>query len=540
MSTGSSMRWRHGLRLELRARVLFVGCGLFAPTAGDLEAVSPQSASDTIPLVFDFVHDGQIGEWRAWPVERVLAPGRTGVQGLVWIGQVEAGLAVALELRAAEGGDPAATRVSVGLAGAGPTALPPVGWGHQFGFEKLETVEECERWEGWEPSECAAWFERQVRHRETVTRLLERRWEVTGGTAGPPRETVASAALESTSRGVRERLSPLSPAADASAPELRRAAIEGTPGAVGLEFLIPWEAFPPVPAPVLSDFRFSVGWTGAAGESGGGGQVGMEPAVFPRPLSHRVTACGYGTRGIVLLGDPRISARFPSEDAAVYMRPRAEPLLDRLIVIDNEAAGYQYTPEPGAISPAAFEATYTTLQAPGGGTLCGPVLALAADGSASRAARWTRTRQGAPEALVDMRQVQVREGADGGLFVMEGPRVFWTYYGSGQCGACPRVELEVYHVDRSTGAVTSAFRYASIADASLGETEIMVSDDWARIDVFESRAEEEGNPGDLTWGVRRYCLDAGEIEYRLCGAERPVPEPPERLRLEYEEAAGLR
>ena len=119
----------------------------------------------------------------------------------------------------------------------------------------------------------------------------------------------------------------------------------------------------------------------------------------------------------------------------------------------------------------------------------------------------------------------------------EGPRVWFSYYGSGQCGACPRVGVRVHHIDAESGAVTEALAYARVADAGSSDVEIEVSEDWGEITAYESITDWEVEPPETHWRATRFCFrdaeDGQRPRYDVCGEDEPVSEPPERLRLRY-------
>jgi hypothetical protein len=507
--------------------------------ASSAAVVAEAHAADTIPRVTDFDLDGELGEWRLRSTDQVLPATPTTPQALVWIGQVERGLAVAAEIRTAGVSDVEDARLSIWLADADPPALPPVGWGHQFGFETLESEADCEAMDWGEELRafCAQWYRDQIEHRSRLAPLFERRWLVSTRAPEAPIETLARPAFAAIVPEVRSKLEPLEPS---SGPEARARPLAGTPGALGLEVLVPWEAFPPVKALDLSAVRVSVGMVA--------GDTGTEPAVpeglLPRPLAaplaHRLTPCGYGLRQIAIFSEPEIGVRLPSDQAGLYMIPDPSLDLSRLIVIDNEAGGYQYEPDSTSISPAAFVAEYSALELGGDEVLCGPFLAHKHGERVSDTVQGTRSGEESPwPFLVDARHMEARQLADGDWLVKEGPRVWWSYYGSGQCGACPRVGVRVHHVDTGTGAVTETLGFTQLVGSGVSDVEIEVSEDWLEVTAYELVTDWEADPLESHWKATRYCFrDAAAGQrprYDVCGEEEPVPEPPKRLRLQYEE-----
>jgi hypothetical protein len=242
---------------------------------------------------------------------------------------------------------------------------------------------------------------------------------------------------------------------------------------------------------------------------------------------------------IALFDRPEVSVRLPSERAALLMIPDRSQELVRLVVLDNEARGYQYEPDPAAVSPAAFEADYSSIDLGEGEFLCTPFLTYRKGELVSAAAAQTGTGEGSPwELLVDSRHLETRRLDDGDLLVKQGPRVWWSYYGSGQCGACPRAGIDLYHIEAATGRVTPALNVVTVASGDGNDIEIDLSPDWLGVTVYRSMTDWDIEPPSTTWKATSYCFqDSGDAgpSYEVCGEEEPVPEPAKRLRLRYTE-----
>ena len=514
----------------------------------DLSAL-PQEAIDTIPLAVDFALDGDLAEWRSRPTDQVLRGTATTPQALVWLGQVPTGIVVAAEVRGASQDSPDPARLSIWLSDADSPILPPIGWGHQFGFETLNDEAECGQMDWGEEGRelCVRWYGAQVTHRESLKPLLARRWSVSVASPETIRENLADPAFEGLDPGIREKLAPLEPA---GSPTVRSRPIAGAESALGLEILIPWDAFPPVRPLDLDAVILGVAWDSGTGSRSGDGDPARR-RMLAAPLRHRLTACGYGLREIALFDRPEISVRLPSEEAALFMIPDRSLELRRLIVLDNEAHGYQYDPDSTVVSPAAFEADYSSIDLGEGESLCTPFLTYRKEERVSSAAAQTRTGEGSPwELLVDSRHLETRRLEDGDWLVKQGPRVWWTYYGSGQCGACPRAGIDLFHVEAATGRVTPALSVVTVAAGDGNDIEIDLSPDWLGVTVYRSVTDWDIEPPSTTWKATRYCFrDAGDAGpsggeppkvddppgYEVCGEEESVPEPPKQLRLRYAE-----
>jgi hypothetical protein len=224
------------------------------------------------------------------------------------------------------------------------------------------------------------------------------------------------------------------------------------------------------------------------------------------------------------------------------MVPEPSGDLRSLIVLDNEAAGYAYEPDPDMRSPAAFRVEYPVIDVGRGERLCGPVAALAREGERVTPPGWAETGEGNPAGtLIDPKTLDVRRLANGDLLVKSGPRVVYSYYGSGQCGACPRVLLEFLHVSVATGEVGRALSLLDVVDDD--DLEIEVSDDWRRVSIWRAVTDYDVSPPTRTWNVEWQCRAepalAGEgPRWESCGSEEDVPEPPRRLRRFFGGAYG--
>ncbi len=513
-------------------------------------APAPIEQGPPISFIEEFLFDGGVSEWRARPVDRVLDAAGPRPQALIWVGQVEEGLVIAAEVRGATPLD-ASAALLVSLSGPREPEFPPVGWGHQFGFEILADSTSCADVDATagDDGACVGWYRRQLEHRQRLPALFERAWRLEISEPGAIREVRAAPAFVDEPN--RERLAVLAPSGRVRS--LTRE-IQGTQG-VGLELLIPWSAFPPVRAPDLDAVRIDVQWAEASSESDFDARrdpeiddstpiavttlFGVNPRPLARPLTHYVTPCRSGLAGLLLPGTESQRPRVASDDAVVYMTPDPSADLRRLVVLDNHAEGYQYTPGSGTLSPQAFAVTFEVLDVGHGARLCTPVLALATDGGRASPEDWTLTGQGNPwELFARLRDLEVRRLDDGSLLALSGPRVFMSYYGSGQCGACPRVSVEIFHIDTGTGEIGAVLRHLAVAEPDSRDVEIEVSQDWTEVTVFESETLWDANPIETRWSATRYCQTAtpeAPPSYEICGEEEDVPEPAVNLRARYRE-----
>jgi hypothetical protein len=456
----------------------------------------------------------------------------------MWVGQVDEGIVVAAEIRSGLVPDETAT-LRIGLRGSGELTFPPLGWGHQFGFNVLHSEEDCARREMGDddPSACEAWYTRQLDYRAALSPLFEREWRLRLLDAENVEEVAAGAAFARLPATVRDVIGPLAPRGSATA---FTRPIAGTAGGVGVEVLIPWSAFPPVRAPDLAAVTLAFDWVdpGADPASESGWLAGTEPRALANPRTHTITPCEYGLAGLLIPGGHGRSSRPASDGAVPYMIPEVSGDLRSLIVLDNVAAGYLYEPDGSTWSPAAYESSYEVLDVGRGERVCTPVLAYAADGERASTSDWTETGEGDWFGLqVDPRELDVRRLDDGDLLVKSGSRVTFSYYGSGQCGACPRVGIDFFHISTESGAITPALRFVEIAEPTIRDIEIEVSDDWSTVSIFRSEPRFASDDVNIDWSLTRYCIvrtPGIATTYEICAEETDVEEPPKRLRLRYQ------
>lgn len=515
------------------AAIAAAGCGL-ASDAGDALAQDAAVAGQPIPHVEAFRHDGNVGEWRARPIDRILPSNGRIPQALVWVGQVAEGIVVAAEIRSGVEADEAAT-LQIGIRGAGDISFPPIGWGHQFGFVDLAGPSDCEGREFGEedPVGCESWYARQVDFRAALPPLFEREWRLRLTTPDDVPEVRASPAFDRLPEQIRGSVAPLAPR---GRPLALTRPIVGTEGGVGVEFLIPWSAFPPVRAPTLEAVHLAVEWLDPRLDTGVAWLVGTGARPLENMLDHIITPCQYGLAGLLIPGGEDRFSRPASAGAVPYMIPEATGDLRSLIILDNQAAGYLYEPTGDTWSPSAFQPTFEVLDVGRGERLCTPVLAYARDGERAGPSDWTETGEGDWFALqVDPREIDVRRLDNGDLLVKSGARVAWSYYGSGQCGGCPRVGLDFFHVSQRTGRITPALRFLGLAEPTVRDIEIEVADDWKTVMIWQSEPRFEGDDMEVVWGLTRYCLDdaARGDTFEICAEEEEVDEPPDRLRRRY-------
>ncbi len=479
--------------------------------------------------------DGRLGEWRDHPTSVELpAAGRAGRPTKLWLATWSRGLTLAGRVHAAEArfegsaeslhaGDHVVLRIALVDA----LDLPPIGFGSHHGEVRFASEDDCAD----PPSRsfplagpairhhCRSWVAGQRRHRERLARLYQRRWilgpALGASDPGLVLEDVASPAFAGLDLHAREQLAALRPA---GRPRMAVHADPDDPGAYGFEILVPWNALPPADALDLARLHLSL--EVHAGHAGGEPEPPPLPAARPEawtawrlevPRRHRLGACGAPLRGL----DPYRRWR------PAHYRPAGEAAggrLDEAFVIANDAAGYRDAPQ-GA-SPIIHVTRFFAAALGEGEAVCGPGLALLRGGE-----RFAIALPGPGPGDPEMgswipEELEARREGDRWL-VKLGPRVASaSWFGTGQCGACPRATLRILAIDPA-GAVETWLDVDRVIDlSSLVDLDLHLSEDWRRLDHYE-RVPDEGD-GALRWLRTSRCRE--EAGFEPCGAaERRAP-----------------
>jgi hypothetical protein len=94
----------------------------------------------------------------------------------------------------------------------------------------------------------------------------------------------------------------------------------------------------------------------------------------------------------------------------------------------------------------------------------------------------------------------------------------------GQCGACPRVDVRIFAVDKNL-KVSQALDLSGIIDTNGQSEDFALSDDWTKVIQFEEAPEnDKGEAG--AWSSITWCLNGKE--YEKCEEKQNVqpPDPP--------------
>ena len=181
-------------------------------------------------------------------------------------------------------------------------------------------------------------------------------------------------------------------------------------------------------------------------------------------------------------------------------------------ILVNDGVGYQY--EPDDLSPVARPVHFFWHGIGTGEWVCGPYLSYR-----------NSERSLGFDINVDQDGFDARRLPGGDLLIKVGPRVYYSEFGSGTCGACPRTELRIVRLGADLRPL-QMIRLGGIVDNGSGVSQDYgLSRDWSQIVQYdEAGLDDQGNPGP--WSSTTWCR--GESTYGQCDHQDKVdpPDPP--------------
>lgn len=415
--------------------------------------------------------------------------------------------------------------VEVWLAATPDVDLPEIGWGNQFDDVTLaEGADSCEEWAkemqdaADEKRKCRDWATAQVAYRPYLKRLFVRQWLLT---PDYEIESFATPAYEE----IQKRFSGLGDEIPDILNPRGKVRMYFFPEQSGYSFeiSIPFEALPPLPSLNASELYLEVDVVKAAPE---GQKLGVystsslkreygKPETFnvlrlDPPLYFSLTPCA-----LPLAGTDKRGGYHPAWFIPVG-GPEPRYQTDTFILV-NDPAGYRY--EPAGLSPKVRETHYFWQGGGPGEWVCGPHLTYK-KGNFSTSYPYTISQEG----------FEIKRLPGGELLVKTGPRVWYSEFGSGQCGACPRTDLRIFGLTGDM-KIREALRLGDTIDGPrLFSQDFTVSADWSWITEFELEGNEEDLPG--SWSSTTYCLivdtekdRTGTHVYRPCELGKNVQPP---------------
>jgi hypothetical protein len=473
--------------------------------------------------------DGDPGEWGNRPASMPLvAKSPAARDGRVWVAQSADALIIAARIGGplphfakspAEmaGGD----HVEVWLALIDDPKLPKIGWGNQFGPVELESADACTKREEVvdDPNaiaDCRAWFARQEAYRHQFRKLFVRQWTIAPGSVA---ESFARPAFAALPEPAKEQLAALAPStAPENAPMARFTPV--SEGGYGVEIAIPWSAFPPSPSLDLTRLRLMLDVVSpTAGNSGDGTLASTsperrygEPTTFNllqlEPTRHwRIGGCGYPLSADDQWGERTLPG---------YFLPVVGEQVNEIFVIENDAAGYQYAPD--GYSPVITTTRFFSQAVTPDLLLCGPPMAVRRGAKSEFAADLSLFPRPAIKPVA------------GGWLVADGPYVGTvSRFGSGVCGACPLISLQVLFLPAAEGPPVVAFSDSWIVeDDDVGggagrNARVAISDDLQTITAWVGETGED--QAKVAWTRLRRCYDPAKHTFLDCGVEENAKPP---------------
>ena len=451
--------------------------------------------------------------------------------GLIWVGQSVQGLFIVGKIFGAPPKWPQTLAalidsdyIELWLASVDQINLPPVGWGNQFGNETLTSASDCKHYKNVSThdfiNECPQWFNKQIAYRQSFNKLFIRQWQLAPTLVN---ETYATPAYNELSTLTNNQLTPLKPGAN---PQIIVRPATHKNYAYDFTIFIPWNALPPAQQLSLDHLRLLVNiFNPGANQPTASKNIPINPASFnliqlSKPQHYFITACQYDLQNLLINANNNATDFIAaSHQAKAYFMPGDKLDIRSVLIVDNNAKGYQYVPNMHTYSPLVYTEDFfmrplTTATKPTH-LVCGPPLAVSSNGNITRA-----------NAVVN-NTITVHNLPDGDWLIQDGPRVVYYYFGTGQCGACPRVKLSMYVIDQKTNAIKSAFDYITIVDPLYEDVDIHITPDGKSITLYKGKVDAEKET--TLWQAETYCYQALANSYQLCQKIMRSTEPTPRF-----------
>ncbi len=399
-----------------------------------------------------------VHNWRNQPPTFTLTAAVPGARaGRVWVRKTHEGLVIAGEVDGAPPEFPSTAdaliskdHVEIWLAQQPSPELPVMGWGNQFGEIQLpQGRNSCA--EGGKESNvgdvnlCQEWAKVQNAYRIQLKRLFARQWQLSPQVTVETFATAAYRAIGDESRAGRRTTNVAELLKPSGVPALK--AQPNPSGGYDFETLISWDLFPPSSQVSLQDLYLLVEVFNAAppGKKSGpysstapgrgyANFASFNRIHFEQPRQFTITPCEY----------PAVGANFFDEPAKGYFLPSSEGVINRTFVLQNHFEGYAYNAT--GFSPEIVPTSFFWKKLAENKYICGPLARISASGKAADLVE--KTSEGPRQITITKDSFDVLALPDSSLLLRDGPRVTYSKFGSGQCGACPGTELNIYSIDQ--------------------------------------------------------------------------------------------
>jgi hypothetical protein len=534
------MRYRHAILLMLGFSTVFAQDN----SAQDQPAQDrPAQAAQDKPILVPQMQpslQGSIAAFRSMPPDITLIPHGEGARnGHLWIRNIGHALVIAGEV---DGDAPdfpknqnwilSEDHIEVWLAAGTDVAMPVIGWGNQFDQNEFPKGQDsCADFGKDGPGspdtlvarqkKCRDWVTTQQRYRPVFKRLFTRQWLLTDyysveSYATPAYEAITHDFASDQPQYAEEVPDMLKPQGKVQM-WVSRAWVSHDRPAYTFQIEIPYTSFPPLPTLQLRDLRLMVDVFSPAppGKKMGPFSTSSPVRVFGKPETFnsirldptrvfQMTPCDIGLTGADKYRDEHPGWFIPHASESTGWQSDA-------FILVNESHGYAY--DPDGLSPVVRRIHNFWHAISTGEWVCGPDLAY---------------RKG--ETFKQLGEVVGEEGFDAKrlpddtLLIKSGPRVYGSEFGSGQCGACPRVEMRIFAVNENF-KLYKALDLGGIIDTDGRSEDFSFTDDWSKVVQFEQPPDnEQGEPGP--WSSTTWCLK--HLEYEKCEEKQNVqpPSPP--------------
>ncbi|HLW52811.1 MAG TPA: hypothetical protein VKW06_08200 [Candidatus Angelobacter sp.] len=501
-------------------------------------------AQEPEPIIVPESHPTSIGgginDYKDTPPDLLLVPEEAGGRsGRLWIRNIGHALLIVGQV---DGGTPDFPRnksqilskdhVEVWLAAAPDIPMSPMGWGNQFGEQLLEKgPDSCADWEKEQDVDarvkaenvlaCRKWANEQQQYRSVFRKLFARQWLLTESYSI---EAYATPAYEL----ITSKFASDQPAYKAEIPEALKprgkVQMWYTPSNGGrgyvFQIAIPYGSFPPLNTADLENLWLMVDVFNAApqGKKMGAYSSSSTRRVFGKPetFNHlqlqpkrtfRIAPCSVGLEGRDKYGDRHPGWFVPQHDQFVL----GSEYESETFILVNEANGYAYS--PSGLSPIVRPTHHFWQFVKDDEWVCGPNLV------------YQKGQQAKPyEKVVGQPGFGAKRLNDGTLLVKSGPEVYWSEFGSGQCGACPRYGLALYSIDQNLN-LADALTLGGVVQGVDDAVDITVNADWSQVVQYQEHPAEK-EQADSTWSATTYCLNG--MKYSKCKEEKNArpPDPP--------------
>lgn len=416
--------------------------------------------------------------------------------------------------------------IEVWIAGSKEVGLPELGWGDQFEDTLLPKGQEScaeltknavDPFES--ERECRGWVATQERYRRQLKRIFLRQWLLAPDLETEAYATPAFEKIEKEFSGLGDKIPvELKPQGEP------RMFLFPDPSGYWFEISVPFDAFPPWPNLQLGQIYLLVDVFGAAppGKVNGaystssGSRVYGDAKTFNEarlevPETFRLTPCE-----LPLMGTDKRGNYHPAWFLPLAVTAEHENAAETFVVV-NDPAGYRYG--PAGLSPTVRPTNYFWLGAGPGKWVCGPSLTYRA-GDDSKSFPYKIAKEG-----LDVRRLE-----DGHLLIKTGPRVWYSEFGSGQCGVCPWTDLRIFDLGPDLSLRPALSLGDMIGPPNLLSEDFKVSAGWLKITQYELKGNEDNSAE--TWSSVAWCLseknesqNSRAYVYEKC-AEKDNAEPP--------------